>query len=145
MIQLHPAVGSWFRATFTEPTAAQLGAWPVVASGRDLLLAAPTGSGKTLAAFLAILDRLHREPRATSGVRVLYVSPLKALNNDIQRNLDLPLAGIRALAEEQGVSLPEIRTAVRTGDTVANDRHRMSRRPPDILITTPESLYMILT
>ncbi|MGH2377272.1 MAG: DEAD/DEAH box helicase, partial [Candidatus Limnocylindria bacterium] len=145
MIDLHPVVGAWFSATFKEPTPAQLGAWPVVASGRDLLLAAPTGSGKTLAAFLAILDRLHREPRETSGVRVLYVSPLKALNNDIQRNLDEPLAGIRRLAESEGVVLPEIATAVRTGDTLANERHRMSRRPPDILITTPESLYLILT
>ena len=141
----HPAVATWFGRTYTSPTVAQERAWPVVAAGRDLLLAAPTGSGKTLASFLAILDRLHREPRDEAGVRVLYVSPLKALNNDIQRNLDQPLAGIAQVGAELGIAIPEIRTAVRTGDTVANDRHRMTRKPPHILITTPESLYLILT
>ena len=145
MIELHPVVGEWFRTTFREPTTAQVRAWPLVAAGRDLLLAAPTGSGKTLAAFLAIVDRLHREPSESKGVRVLYVSPLKALNNDIQRNLDEPLAGIRRVAVARGTAIPAITTAVRTGDTLANERHRMSRKPPDILITTPESLYLILT
>ena len=151
----HPAVATWFERTYGSPTLAQERAWPIVAAGRDLLLAAPTGSGKTLAAFLAILDRLFRgestrgckgaEHPATDGVRVLYVSPLKALNNDIQRNLDQPLAGIAEIATELGIGLPEIRTAVRTGDTVANERHRMTRKPPQILITTPESLYLLLT
>ena len=141
----HPAVSTWFRSTFPSVTNAQAQAWPLIRQRRSTLIAAPTGSGKTLAAFLAILDRLHREPRDGPGVRVLYVSPLKALNNDIQRNLDEPLAGIRRLAEEEGAELPEIRTAVRTGDTLANERHRMTRKPPDILITTPESLYLILT
>lgn len=141
----HPAVSAWFERTYGAPTAAQERAWPVVAAGRDLLLAAPTGSGKTLAAFLAILDRLHRNPPDEAGVRVLYVSPLKALNNDIQRNLDAPLAGIAQVAAELGIAIPEISTAVRTGDTVANERHRMTRKPPHILITTPESLYLILT
>jgi ATP-dependent Lhr-like helicase len=141
----HPAVSAWFERAYGGPTVGQERAWPIVASGRDLLLAAPTGSGKTLAAFLALIDRLHREPREAEGVRVLYVSPLKALNNDIQRNLDEPLTGIARVAAELGVPIPEIRTAVRTGDTVANERHRMTRRPPHILITTPESLYLLLT
>ncbi len=150
----HPAVASWFARTYARPTPAQERAWPVVASGADLLLAAPTGSGKTLAAFLALLDKLMggsgdargaEAPLPETGVRVLYVSPLKALNNDIQRNLDEPLAGIARTAAEMGIALPEIRTAVRTGDTLANERHRMTRVPPDILITTPESLYLLLT
>ncbi|MDE3111642.1 MAG: DEAD/DEAH box helicase [Chloroflexota bacterium] len=141
----HPAVRAWFERSYVSPTAAQERAWPLVAAGTDLLLAAPTGSGKTLAAFLAILDRICLDPRETRGVRVLYVSPLKALNNDIQRNLDEPLAGIARMAEELGIAVPEIHAAVRTGDTVANERHRMTRKPPDILITTPESLYLLLT
>lgn len=141
----HPAVATWFERSYGSPTAAQERGWPLVAAGKDVLLAAPTGSGKTLAAFLAILDRICAEPREVRGVRVLYVSPLKALNNDIQRNLDEPLAGIARTATELGVAVPEIRTAVRTGDTVANERHRMTRKPPDILITTPESLYLLLT
>ncbi len=141
----HPAVARWFERSYGSPTAAQERAWPVVAAGGDLLLAAPTGSGKTLAAFLSLLDRICLEPHEARGVRVLYVSPLKALNNDIQRNLDEPLAGIVRTAAELGITVPEIRTAVRTGDTVANERHRMTRTPPDILITTPESLYLLLT
>jgi ATP-dependent Lhr-like helicase len=141
----HPAVSTWFERSYGSPTVAQERAWPIVSSGKDLLLAAPTGSGKTLAAFLSLIDRLCREPRDEQGVRVLYVSPLKALNNDIQRNLDDPLAGISRTGEELGIAVPEIRTAVRTGDTVANERHRMTRKPPHVLITTPESLYLILT
>ncbi|MBU6423159.1 MAG: DEAD/DEAH box helicase, partial [Chloroflexi bacterium] len=141
----HPAVAAWFERTYPSPTVAQERAWPLVAAGADVLLAAPTGSGKTLAAFLAILDRVCLERSDAQGVRVVYVSPLKALNNDIQRNLDEPLAGIARTAAELGIAVPEIRTAVRTGDTVANERHRMSRTPPDILITTPESLYLLLT
>ncbi len=154
----HPAVQAWFDATFREPTPAQRAAWPLIAAGEHTLLVAPTGSGKTLAAFLALIDRLltcpppsaeppsaASGPRAGAGVRVLYVSPLKALNHDIQRNLDAPLAGIVRVAAERGEALPALRTAVRTGDTLANERHRMSRTPPDILITTPESLYLLLT
>ena len=141
----HPAVQAWLDATFAEPTPAQRAAWPRIAEGSHTLLVAPTGSGKTLAAFLALIDRLLRDPREGGGVRVLYVSPLKALNHDIQRNLDAPLAGIVRLAAERGEALPALRTAVRTGDTLANERHRMTRTPPDILITTPESLYLLLT
>ncbi len=145
MLPFHSAVERWFREAFARPTRAQELAWPAIAWGQDVLLVAPTGSGKTLATFLALLDRLVREPRAEPGVRVLYVSPLKALNNDIHRNLELPLVGIAQAARELGLEIPEIRTAVRTGDTLANERHRMTRKPPHILITTPESLYLILT
>ena len=141
----HPAVQAWFDATFAEPTPAQRAAWPRIAEGSHTLLVAPTGSGKTLAAFLALIDRLLRDPREGGGVRVLYVSPLKALDHDIQRNLDAPLAGIVRVAAERGEAFPALRTAVRTGDTLANERHRMTRTPPDILITTPESLYLLLT
>ncbi len=144
MLELRPAVSHWFKTRFQVPTRAQALLWPHVASGRHSLLVAPTGAGKTLAAFLAILDRLL-ESKGRSAVRVLYVSPLKALNNDIQRNLEEPLQGIKRAAQEMGIELPEIRTAVRTGDTLANERHKMTRTPPDILITTPESLYLILT
>ena len=123
----HPAVSTWFDRSYGSPTLAQERAWPIVAAGKDLLLAAPTGSGKTLAAFLSLIDRLSLEPRDEAGVRVLYVSPLKALNNDIQRNLDEPLAGIAAVAADLGIAAPQIRTAVRTGDTVANERSEERR------------------
>ncbi len=143
----HPAVAKWFADHFAAPTRAQAEAWPAIKSGRHALVAAPTGSGKTLAAFLAVIDDLVRQgldgglPEQT---QVVYVSPLKALSNDIDRNLAAPLAGIR---EELGRSdLPdvEIRTWVRTGDTSATERERMRRRPPHILVTTPESLYVLL-
>ncbi len=142
---LLPAVADWFRTSFGEPTPPQRLGWPAIAAGQNTLLFAPTGSGKTLAAFLACLDHLWRNPRIVRGVRILYVSPLKALNNDIYRNLQLPLAGILATAETQGTPLSPLSVAVRTGDTPSNERQRMLRKPPDILITTPESLHLMLT
>jgi ATP-dependent helicase Lhr and Lhr-like helicase len=143
----HPAVTAWFARNFVAPTPAQAEAWPAVKAGRHTLIAAPTGSGKTLAAFLAAIDDLIRqglEGRLTDATQVVYVSPLKALSNDIHRNLEAPLAGIRE--ELQGSGLPdvEIRTWVRTGDTPAAERDRMRRRPPHIVVTTPESLYVLL-
>jgi ATP-dependent helicase Lhr and Lhr-like helicase len=139
-------VAEWFRSAFAAPTAAQVGGWASIAEGRHTLIHAPTGSGKTLAAFLWSLDRLGSEPRPKSPtVRVLYVSPLKALIYDVERNLRTPLAGIRLAAERLGESLPDIEVGVRTGDTPADERRHLVRNPPDILITTPESLYLILT
>src|SRR5437870_4239612 len=143
-----PFVRSWFDATFSEATLPQRDGWDAIASGRDTLIVAPTGSGKTLASFLWALDHLHRlalDRRLEDRVYVVYVSPLRALNNDIEKNLRAPLAGIRAAAEAQGLDLPEVRVAVRTGDTLAAQRQAMTRRPPHILITTPESLYILLT
>ena len=142
---LLPAVSAWFRSTFGEPTPPQQLGWPEVAAGHHTLLFAPTGSGKTLAAFLACLDHLWRTPRTTKGVRILYISPLKALNNDVFRNLQLPLEGILETAEASGSALPRLTIAVRTGDTSPSDRAKMVRKPPDILITTPESLHLMLT
>jgi ATP-dependent Lhr-like helicase len=142
---LRPEVAAWFRATFGRPTPPQARGWPEIASGRNVLLCAPTGSGKTLAAFLACLDYLWRHPRTRPGVRVLYVSPLKALNQDVYRNLRVPLEGITRTAEALGSPLPGVTVAVRTGDTPASERQRLARRPPDILITTPESLHLMLT
>ncbi len=143
---LSAATATWFGDAFPGgPTAAQRDGWPVIASGAHTLLCAPTGSGKTLAAFLIGLDRLATAPASGPGVRLLYVSPLKALNYDVERNLRGPLAGIRVAADRLGVAHPDIRVAVRTGDTAARDRLAMVRHPPDILITTPESLFLILT
>lgn len=142
---LLPAVASWFRDAFGVPTPAQAGGWPAIAAGRNTLICAPTGSGKTLAAFLACLDHLWRTPGSARGVRVLYVSPLKALNADVARNLQFPMEGILATAERLGAPLGPLRAAVRTGDTPASDRQRLIRQPPDILITTPESLHLMLT
>src|SRR5262245_28759375 len=143
----HPAVAAWFDATFAAPTAVQAQAWPAIKSGRNVLIAAPTGSGKTLAAFLAAIDALVREG-LRSGLedetQVVYVSPLKALSNDIQKNLEAPLAGIRAALKAQGLPDVEITTWVRTGDTPSGERQRMHRRPPHIVVTTPESLYLLL-
>ncbi len=140
----HPAVAAWFRERFAAPTPVQQRAWPAIRGGQHALLAAPTGSGKTLAAFLAAIDALvceAEEGRLADEVRVLYVSPLKALSNDIRRNLEEPLAGI-----QQRVLRPlGIRAAVRPGDTPASERARMRREPPHILVTTPESLYILLT
>jgi ATP-dependent Lhr-like helicase len=138
-------VQRWFRAALGAPTPAQEQGWPAIAAGRHTLILAPTGSGKTLAAFLACLDQLWRQDPPPPGVRVLYVSPLKALNNDIHRNLQAPLEGVAAAAREMGRSLPNIATAVRTGDTPAAERQRLLRRPPQVLITTPESLHLLLT
>src|SRR4051794_19707129 len=143
----HPAVAAWFDRTFAAPTAAQAQAWPTLQAGRHVLIAAPTGSGKTLAAFLAAIDDLVRQG-LDGGLRdetqVVYVSPLKALSNDIQRNLEAPLAGIRDELRAQGLPDVEIRTWVRTGDTPPGERERMRRRPPHIVVTTPESLYILL-
>jgi ATP-dependent helicase Lhr and Lhr-like helicase len=144
----HPAVARWFSTQFAAPTAPQLAAWPAIASGQHALIAAPTGSGKTLAAFLAAIDRLVREAVAgdlPDGTQIVYVSPLKALSNDIQRNLELPLAGIQQQLQAMGLPEVAIRTQVRTGDTPASERAAMRRSAPHILVTTPESLYLLVT
>src|SRR5512142_1849089 len=139
-------VRDWFQENFGEPTPPQAAGWPAIQRGDHTLILAPTGSGKTLAAFLWGIDQIYREYDVSQpGVRLLYVSPLKALNNDIERNLRAPLEGIRATAARQGVELPRLRVAVRTGDTPGPARAQMVKRPPHILITTPESLYLILT
>ncbi|HEY6740025.1 MAG TPA: DEAD/DEAH box helicase, partial [Actinopolymorphaceae bacterium] len=143
-----PATRDWFTAAFEAPTEAQLGAWDAVSRGEHSLVVAPTGSGKTLAAFLWALDRLGTTPRPDDRLRrcrVLYVSPLKALAVDVERNLRAPLTGIRQAAHRLGRPEPEIEVAVRSGDTPAGERRRLGRTPPDILITTPESLFLILT
>src|ERR671919_2351757 len=137
--------GTWFRETFGEPTPAQELAWRTLAGGGSALVVAPTGSGKPLAAFLVFLDRLARQPRPDPGVRLLYVTPLKALGNDIHRNLEVPLAGMEEIAERLGRPAPGISMGIRTGDTPQRERERLVRRPPDVLITTPESLYLMLT
>ena len=136
----HPTVASWFEARFGTPTEPQAAGWPHIQAGEDTLIAAPTGSGKTLAAFLACLDEMIRQGEALPGTtQVVYVSPLKALANDVRKNLLEPLTELRALG------VPDIRTAVRTGDTTQADRQRMVRSPPHVLVTTPESLYVLLT
>ena len=144
----HPLVQEWFVSRFGTPTEPQEQGWPHILAGHTTLIAAPTGSGKTLAAFLACIDRLVRKALAgqlRDRTEVLYVSPLKALGNDIQKNLEIPLGEILQMAAERGLLMPEIRTAVRTGDTLAKDRRLMLKRPPHILVTTPESLYILLT
>ncbi len=144
----HPLIRQWFEQRFDAPTEPQTEGWPHIASGRNTLIAAPTGSGKTLAAFLVCLDRLLRQwmdNRLVDEMQVVYVSPLKALSNDIERNLQQPLSEIGRLAEEAGLERLPIRAAVRTGDTPASQRQAMMRRPPHILVTTPESLYLLLT
>ena len=144
----HPLVREWFASQFAGPTGAQAEGWGAIAEGRHTLIAAPTGSGKTLAAFLTCIDRLVRaglDGGLPERTEVVYVSPLKALSNDVQRNLSVPLEGIAALAEARGTPLPEIRVAVRTGDTPQRERSLMAKNPPQILITTPESLFILLT
>ncbi|MBP89784.1 MAG: hypothetical protein CMJ64_24270 [Planctomycetaceae bacterium] len=144
----HPLIQQWFTDRFGEPTKPQTLGWPQIAAGNHTLIAAPTGSGKTLAAFLVCLDRLWRDwldGKLEQGTRVVYVSPLKALSNDIDRNLQTPLAEIRQLAADSGYDPPPIRTAVRTGDTPSSSRRKMLRQPPHVLVTTPESLYLLLT
>ncbi|HET9304713.1 MAG TPA: DEAD/DEAH box helicase [Candidatus Sulfotelmatobacter sp.] len=144
----HPLVAEWFVGKFGTPTEPQEQGWPHILAGRTTLISAPTGSGKTLAAFLACIDRLVRKALAgdlSDRTEVLYISPLKALGNDIQKNLEIPLGEILALAGERGLLMPEIRTAVRTGDTLIPERRAMLKRPPHILVTTPESLYILLT
>ncbi len=143
----HPVVAAWFERSFAMPTGAQAEAWPAIEQGRHVLIAAPTGSGKTLAAFLAAIDGLVRQGidgGLVDETQVVYVSPLKALSNDIQRNLDRPLCGIREELRARDLPDVEIRTWVRTGDTPAGERDRMRRSPPHILVTTPESLYILL-
>src|SRR5437762_9156122 len=139
----HPAVREWFRTSFPSPTPAQEQAWPVIKNGDNTLLMAPTGSGKTLAAFLESIDRLIQTP--ARGCRVVYISPLKALAVDVERNLRSPIAGIRHAAERLGVEVREPSVAIRTGDTPAKERARFKKTPADIFITTPESLYLVLS
>ena len=136
---------SWFNREFSSPTAAQAGAWRAIATGQSVLVIAPTGSGKTLAAFFAALDRLASDNGEREGTSVLYVSPLKALAVDVERNLRAPLAGLRQESLRMGLPAPDITVAVRTGDTSPDERRRQLRHPADILITTPESLYLMLT
>ena len=143
-----PATRAWFEGAFAEPTQAQAGAWRAIGKGEDTLVVAPTGSGKTLAAFLWALDKLAAVPPPADPkrrTRVLYVSPLKALAVDIERNLRAPLTGIRHAAHRLGLDEPDVRVAVRTGDTAAEERRKLAVKPPDILITTPESLFLLLT
>ena len=143
-----PLVVEWFNRRFSSPTEPQVLGWPEIRAGNDVLISAPTGSGKTLAAFLICLDGLVRRARRgelADETTVVYISPLKALSNDIRKNLETPLAEIRALAAEQGIALQPVRTAVRTGDTPMWERQQMSKQPPHILVTTPESLYILLT
>src|SRR6266850_1890279 len=144
----HPLVRDWFVQRFGTPTEPQEQGWPHILAGHTTLISAPTGSGKTLAAFLACINRLVCKAVAgelTDRTEVLYISPLKALGNDIQKNLEVPLGEILQMAGERGLLMPEIRTAVRTGDTLIKDRLAMLKRPPHILVTTPESFYILLT
>src|SRR5271169_2297353 len=144
----HPLVRDWFVGRFGTPTEPQQFGWPSILARKTTLVSAPTGSGKTLAAFLICIDRLIRKAvsgELTDQTEVLYVSPLKALSNDIQKNLEIPLGEILQLAGERGILMPNIRTAVRTGDTLAHERRAMLACPPHILVTTPESLYILLT
>ena len=144
----HPVVQEWFSGRFGAATEPQEQGWPHILAKRTTLISAPTGSGKTLAAFLTCIDRLVRKAIAgelSDTTQVLYVSPLKALGNDIQKNLEQPLGEILQIAGARGLLMPEIRTAVRTGDTLMKERRSMLKRPPHILVTTPESLYILLT
>src|SRR5919204_260266 len=144
----HPVIAEWFERRFGRPTDVQALSWPAITKREDVLIAAPTGSGKTLAAFLSCLDALFRQAldrELEDRTRILYVSPLKALSNDIQKNLQQPLGEIADAAMAAGLLMPEIRVTVRTGDTPVWDRQQMLRRPPHILITTPESLFILLT
>ena len=146
----HPAVAEWFRRRFPEgPTTPQAEGWPHIAAGHDTLIAAPTGSGKTLSGFLVCIDRLYRAHERGDDIegttRVVYVSPLKALAVDIAENLERPLAEIAAVAQELGLDAPKVRVAVRTGDSTSSERAAMLRRPPSFVVTTPESLYLLVT
>jgi ATP-dependent Lhr-like helicase len=143
----HPTVAGWFRQRFAAPTAAQAEAWPAIKAGRHVLIAAPTGSGKTLAAFMAAIDDLIRQGlqgTLTDETQIVYVSPLKALSNDVQKNLQVPLAGIREALKAQGLPDVDIRTWVRTGDTPTAEREKAKKKPPHVVVTTPESLYILL-
>src|SRR5438067_753828 len=146
--RFHPAVARWFEQTFGSPTEPQIRGWPAIQSGRHVVISAPTGSGKTLAAFLASLDALFRqgaEHDLSDEMHIVYVSPLKALSNDIRKNLQEPLSGIRALLSETNGCDIDVRAEVRTGDTTAAQRQALIKKPPHILVTTPESLYLLLT
>lgn len=144
----HPLVAQWFRSRFGTPTEPQIAGWPHILAGETTLIAAPTGSGKTLAAFLVCIDKLVRKAldgKLSNHTEVIYISPLKALSNDVEKNLQVPLKEIFDLAMENNLLMPEIRTMVRTGDTLAIERRTMLKRPPHILVTTPESLYIMVT
>ncbi len=146
--QFHKSVSSWFEKTFQTPTDVQVKAWEAIRSNTDTLIAAPTGSGKTLAAFLAAIDELVKqgiEGNLQPGTQIVYISPLKALSNDIERNLQVPLAGIKKELGQLNLPEVQIEVRVRTGDTAVADRTRMIKNPPHILVTTPESLYLLLT
>src|SRR5438128_8246221 len=148
LTHFHPVIQRWFSETLGQPTSAQRQGWPASRDGRHTLIAAPTGSGKTLAAFLSALNDLFIEGLQgplPDEVRVVYVSPLKALSADIHKNLAEPRKGIRRIAEEMGLQAPRITAAVRTGDTTQSERAAMLKTPPHILVTTPESLYLLLT
>ena len=142
-----PVVREWFTTSFAEPTAAQTEGWSAIADGRHSLILAPTGSGKTLAAFLWGIDRVMSEqvPDKLDRTRVLYISPLRALAVDVEKNLRAPIQGIRLAAERSGEDVHVPTVGIRSGDTPADERRRLISRPPDILITTPESLYLMLT
>ena len=150
LASFHPVLQQWFKKAFGFPTPPQEKGWPEIDGGNNVLLLAPTGSGKTLAAFFKCLDILYKKllsgKRAENpGVQILYVSPLKALNNDMYKNLQIPLEGISRMGMEMGCEMPLITTAVRTGDTSTSERQRMLRKPPHVLITTPESLFLMLS
>src|SRR5262245_57173868 len=148
MADFSEPTASWFRAAFAEPTPAQAEAWQAIGNGENALVIAPTGSGKTLAAFLWAIDKLANEPRPEQPdqrCRVLYISPLKALAVDIERNLRSPLAGVSQAMRRLGLPEPDVAVAVRSGDTAADERRKLASKPPDILITTPESLFLLLT
>src|SRR3954463_12351722 len=148
MHRFSPATQAWLDGAFAAPTPAQEGAWEAIARGEHTLVVAPTGSGKTLAAFLSALDRLASTPAPADPkrrCRVLYVSPLKALAVDVERNLRSPLTGIRQESVRLGLPEPEVKVGIRSGDTPPAERRALSTRPPDILITTPESLFLMLT
>src|ERR1041384_3412150 len=148
LASFHPLVARWFKEELGDPSAPQREGWPAVGSGDDTLILAPTGTGKTLAAFLWELNQLIVDGLAAplgNAVQILYVSPLKALNNDVQKNLEAPLGQLAQRFTEAGERFPEIRVAVRTGDTPAAARARMLRKAPHILITTPQSLHIMLT
>ncbi|HSV91423.1 MAG TPA: DEAD/DEAH box helicase, partial [Desulfobacterales bacterium] len=141
----HPLIAQWFTGRLGEPTEVQKRSWPSIATGRHVLVSAPTGTGKTLAAFLWGIDRLVRGQWPPGKVRILYVSPLKALNNDVRENLVTPLAELFRVFSEAGAAFPTLRVETRSGDTPPSARQRMVRRPPEILITTPESLNLLLS
>ncbi len=144
----HPLIARWFASRFAQPTEPQKLGWPSIAAGEHTLIAAPTGSGKTLTAFLAVLDRLIKESEAgqlANEIRIVYVSPLRALSNDMHRNLSVPLEELRQLAEEEGRELPPLKVGLRTGDSTPRERAALIKKPPHIVVTTPESLYLLLT